>query len=280
MALIACPKCNSEDINGTPQADSRLLIHCADCGHEWLRGEARRDPGRPAVQTIDSLHAAFPTAADVRLDVRERVAMLSRRVPCSTTAGARPRGRRVPRPLPGAVQPRGPVDGARPRTCWTSPTPTRSPAPATCPASTARGRPRARTRRRHKVRESIEYLLYGPESLRLEDRLTQLIEGKKGSASRRSTRSRCSPRCSASSSPSASCRCSSTPRRSDGKKEIAKLVFELDLPPAEKVAWTIGRLAVWSNDLLRSLVGNDIPDLQHATQFLAWAKTQPALSRT
>ena len=33
MPLIACPKCNSEDITGTAQADSRLLIHCADCGH-------------------------------------------------------------------------------------------------------------------------------------------------------------------------------------------------------------------------------------------------------
>jgi Zn ribbon nucleic-acid-binding protein len=76
MALIACPKCNSEDITGTPQADSRLLITCANCGHEWLRGEARRDPGRPAVRTIDSLHAAFPTVADVRPDVRERVQML------------------------------------------------------------------------------------------------------------------------------------------------------------------------------------------------------------
>ena len=65
----------------------------------------------------------------------------------------------------------------------------------------------------------------------------------------------------------------------DGKKEIAKLVFDLDLPPAEKVAWTIGRLAVWSNDLLRSLVGNDIPDLQQATQFLAWARTQPVAAR-
>ena len=76
MALIACPKCNSEDINGTPQADSRLLIHCEDCGHEWLRGEARRDPSRPAVRTIDSLHAEFPTPLDVRPDVRERVATL------------------------------------------------------------------------------------------------------------------------------------------------------------------------------------------------------------
>jgi predicted Zn-ribbon and HTH transcriptional regulator len=47
MALIACPKCHSEDINGTPQADSRLLIHCNQCGSVWLRCEARRDPGRP-----------------------------------------------------------------------------------------------------------------------------------------------------------------------------------------------------------------------------------------
>ena len=66
----------------------------------------------------------------------------------------------------------------------------------------------------------------------------------------------------------------------DGKKEIAKLVFDLDLPAAEKVAWTIGRLAVWSNDLLRSLVGNDIPDLHQATKFLAWAKTRPVLARS
>ena len=66
----------------------------------------------------------------------------------------------------------------------------------------------------------------------------------------------------------------------DGKKEIAKLVFDLDLPPAAKTSWTIGRLATWSNDLLRSLVGNDIPDLQVATQFLAWAKNQPPMSRT
>ena len=47
MALIACPKCNSEDINGTPQADSRLLIHCNDCGTEWLRGEAAATPAAP-----------------------------------------------------------------------------------------------------------------------------------------------------------------------------------------------------------------------------------------
>ena len=130
-----------------------------------------------------------------------------------------------------------------------------------------------------KVRESIEFLLYGPESLRLEDRLTQLVDGKKVGFP------------SFNKEPLLTkVLCIVEPERflpvlkytapTDGKKEIAKLVFDLDLPPAEKVAWTIGRLAVWSNDLLRSLVGNDIPDLQHATQFLAWAKTRPALSRS
>src|SRR4051812_28282882 len=77
LALITCPTCRSEDIDGTPQPDSRLLIHCNACGHEWLRGEARRDPARPAVQTAESLQATFPTPADVRPDVRERVMLLT-----------------------------------------------------------------------------------------------------------------------------------------------------------------------------------------------------------
>ena len=179
MALIACPKCNSEDINGTPQADSRLLIHCNDCGHEWLRGEARRDPGRPAVQTIDSLHAAFPTAADVRPDVRERVALLksefllNRPEPDPEVADYRDA-------LPGAVQPRGPVDGRPPTTCSTSRTPTTVASPGNMSGFNRAWKTQGPDKAAQKVRESIEYLLYGPESLRLEDRLTQLIDGKKG----------------------------------------------------------------------------------------------------
>jgi hypothetical protein len=129
------------------------------------------------------------------------------------------------------------------------------------------------------VRATIEYLLYGPQSLRLEDRFTQLIDGKKGLGFP-----------SFKESLLTKVLCVVEPDRflpilkystaADGKKEIAKLVYDLDLPPAAKVSWTIGRLATWSNDLLRSLVGNDIPDLQHASQFLWWAKNRPAMSRT
>jgi hypothetical protein len=277
MALIDCPKCHSEDITGTPQADSRLLITCANCGHEWLRGEARRDPGRPAVQTIDSLHASFPTAADVRPDVRERVELLKaeflldRREPDSEVTAFQERYRELfsrdalsTAPAEDllhfatsdTVASAGNMSGLN--RAWK----TQGPETAA-----------------HKVRESIEYLLYGPESLRIEDRLTQLLDGKKiGLASFNKEPLLTKVLCVVE--PERFLPVLKYTAPTDGKKEIAKLVFDLDLPPAEKVAWTLGRLITWSNDLLRSLVGNDIPDLQHATQFLGWAKTQPALSRS
>ncbi len=277
MALIACPQCNSEDITGTPQADSRLLITCADCGHEWLRGEARRDPGRPAVQTIDSLQASFPSAADVRPDVRERVELLTaeflleRPDTSPDVAAFRDRYQQLftADGLPDATPEQllhfatsdtlasaGNMSGLN--RAW-----------KTQGADTAAA----------KVRESIDYLLHGPTSLRLEDRLTQLIDGKKIGLP------------SFNKEPLLTkVLCVVEPERflpvlkytapTDGKKEIAKLVFDLDLPAAEKVAWTIGRVAIWSNDLLRSLVGNELPDLHQAVAFLTWAKTRPALARS
>jgi hypothetical protein len=276
MALIACPTCNSEDINGTPQPDSRLLIHCNDCGHEWLRGEARRDPSRPAVRTIDSLHAAFPTAADVRPDVRERVELLKaeflldRREPDPDVEKYRARYQELfSREGLASAPPEELYEFANSDTVANA---------GNMSGFNRAWKTQGPDRAAQKVRETIEYLLYGPESLRIEDRLTQLIDGKKVGFP------------SFNKEPLLTkVLCIVEPERflpvvkysatTDGKKEIAKLVFDLDLPPAEKVAWTIGRLAIWSNDLLRSLVGNDIPDLHHATQFLSWAKTRPSLSR-
>jgi hypothetical protein len=64
---------------------------------------------------------------------------------------------------------------------------------------------------------------------------------------------------------------------SDGKREIARKVFGLELPAPESGSQTIGRLAYWSNDLLVELVGHLFGDLEHARQFLWWAKDHPAL---
>ena len=278
MALIACPKCSSQNIDGTPQPDSRLLIHCSDCGHEWLRGEARRDPGRPAVQTIDSLHAAFPTAAGVRPDVRERVALLEseflldRPEPGPEVAEYRARYQHLfsreglPTAPPQALE-----EFANTATIA---------APGHMSGFNRAWKTQGPDKAVHKVRESIEYLLYGPESLRLEDRLTQLIEGKKGLGFPSFNKEPLLTKVLCVVEPDRWLPVLKYSAAADGKKEIIKLVFDLDLPPAAKTSWTIGRLATWSNDLLRSLVGNDIPDLQLATQFLNWAKNQPATSRT
>jgi len=278
MALIACPKCNSEDINGTPQADSRLLIHCNDCGTEWLRGEARRDPGRPAVQTIDSLHAEFPTAAAVRIDIRERVALLESEF-------------LLDRPEP---DPEVPDYRKRYQELFSREGLSTAPAddllafansntiasPGNMSGLNRAWKTQGPDKAAQKVRESIEFLLYGPESLRLEDRLTQLIDGTKAIGFPSFNKEPLLTKVLCVVEPERWLPVLKYSAATDGKKEIAKLVYDLDLPPAAKTSWTIGRLATWSNDLLRSLVGNDIPDLQLATQFLAWAKNQPAMSRT
>jgi hypothetical protein len=278
MALISCPKCNSEDINGTPQADSRLLIHCNDCGTEWLRGEARRDPGRPAVQTIDSLHAEFPTAATVRIDIRERVALLesefllTRPEPHPEIADYRKRYQELfSRENLSTAPADDLLEFATSNTVAS---------PGNMSGLNRAWKTQGPDKAAQKVRESIEYLLYGPESLRREDRLTQLIDGSKGIGFPSFNKEPLLTKVLCVVEPDRWLPVLKYSAPTDGKKEIAKLVYDLDLPPAAKTSWTIGRLATWSNDLLRSLVGNDIPDLQHATQFLRWAKNQPAMSRS
>ncbi len=58
------------------------------------------------------------------------------------------------------------------------------------------------------------------------------------------------------------------------KRDILSAVYGLDLPDVDGTSWTIGRLAVWSNDLLHELLGEGFADQQHAAEFLRWAKDQ------
>ena len=58
----------------------------------------------------------------------------------------------------------------------------------------------------------------------------------------------------------------------EGKKEIAEWVYGLQLPSPEQTAWTIGRLIIWSNDLLLELAGTGFMDTEHAAGFLWYAK--------
>jgi len=278
LALITCPTCHSEDIDGTPQPDSRLLIHCNACGHEWLRGEARRDPARPAVQTAESLQASFPTPADVRPDVRERVMLLT-----SEFLMERPE----PDPAVEAYRVRYAElftrDGLRtatPDQLLYFANSTTVADPGNMSGFNRAWKTAGPDKAAGMVRDTIEYLLFGPESLRLEDRMTQLVDGTKKGLGFPSFKESLLTKVLCVVEPERFLPVVRYTAAASGKKELAKVVFELDLPPVEKSAWTIGRLAVWSNDLLRSLVGNDVPDLQQAARFLQWAKGQPVLSRS
>ena len=278
MALITCPTCSSEEISGKPQPDGRLLIHCDDCGAEWLRGEARRDPARPAVQTAESLQASFPSAADVRPDVRERVMLLT-----SEFLMERPE----PDPAVEAYRlryaelfTRDGLRSATPDQLLYFANSTTVADPGNMSGFNRAWKTAGPDKAAGMVRDTIEYLLFGPESLRLEDRMTHLVDGSKKGLGFPSFKESLLTKVLCVVEPERFLPVVKYTAAASGKKELAKVVFELDLPPVEKSAWTIGRLAVWSNDLLRSLIGNDVPDLQQAARFLQWAKGQPVLSRS
>ncbi|MCL3818958.1 hypothetical protein [Aeromicrobium wangtongii] len=58
------------------------------------------------------------------------------------------------------------------------------------------------------------------------------------------------------------------------KKALTQAVYGLELPVVDETSLTLGRLAVWSNDLLVELLGDGFTDLHHAAAFLRWAKDQ------
>ena len=105
------------------------------------------------------------------------------------------------------------------------------------------------------TRRTILHLLYGPEETPLEDRLNQLLEGEKsfamtGFKEALLTKVLCIMRPDRFLSILIY-----TSRRGGGKREIARAVYGLELPAPERVNWTRGRMVLWSNDLLRDLVG-------------------------
>jgi hypothetical protein len=55
------------------------------------------------------------------------------------------------------------------------------------------------------------------------------------------------------------------------KSALALSVYGLELPVVDDTSMTLGRLAVWSNDLLVDLAGDGFDDLHHVARFLRWA---------
>lgn len=268
---LSCAECGTEEFVELAEnlSGSQKRLRCAQCGSEWLRGQPA--PERPRPPTLAQIRARFPKPGDVEPRRLEHAAALKAEFLT-----------RQPEPEPwvapywtkyqhvfsaAGLAVADPPDlkdfansnvGANPgnmsvfNNAWNE-----------------IGADRASA----EVRKVIDYLLRGTSPADVEDRLTLLITGAtpfgmKGFKEALLTK----------------VLCVMYPDRyltilkytgEAGKREIARSIWGLELPDPEKVNWTIGRLIVWSNDLLLALIGEGFATQQHAAHFLWWAKDKP-----
>lgn len=269
MALPTCPDCGSDDLDLVEKlSDGRRHLICCACDHDWLHGEVIAKP--TPLSNYEAARKRFVTAADVPESAARRAAELKEQFLLQQPA----------------LDPRVPPFWEKYRRAFSlehmDATPDRefkdfgnSPVGAYAGMMTVFNDawnemgPDVASRR---VRDSLKYLLYGPEHVPIEDRLTHLIRGDNGMGMigfRESLLTKVL--------------CIAYPERflpitmytgSAGKREIAETLYGLRLPKPEATSATPGRLVFWSNDLLRELVGDGFLSLQHASQFLWWAKDE------
>ena len=108
-----------------------------------------------------------------------------------------------------------------------------------------------------RTRASISYLLRGPDAVPLEDRLTHLIEdhagtGMPGFKEAVLTKVLCIME------PDRFLPILTYATEETGKADLTRAVYGLHLPKVDLTSMQIGRLAVWSNDLLLELAGDGI----------------------
>lgn len=271
MPLLACPDCGSHDLDLRELLeDTRRHLLCLDCGHDWLHGAAVVKP-----EPFDSYRHArerFPAATAVAPETRSRVDELKAQFladhpePREDVGPYWSKYQRVfsSQGLP-LCNPQDLKDfaniktGADPGNMSVFNTAWNELGPADAPS---------------RVRASVEDLLRGPEEVTEEDRLTHLIRGERGLGMKGFRESLLTK-----------VLCVTQPLRfvpilvytgTAGKREIAEKLYGLRMPSPEAVGWTPGRLAFWSNDLLRDLGGPGFRDNVHLAEFLWWAKDRVA----
>ena len=122
-----------------------------------------------------------------------------------------------------------------------------------------------------RIRASIDHLLRGPDAVPLEDRLTRLVDDPDGTGMP-----------GLKEAALTKVLCVMEPDRflptltygtpDTGKRDLTEAVYGLHLPKVDATSMQIGRLAVWSNDLLLALAGDDFAGPHHVAEFLWWAR--------
>ncbi len=122
-----------------------------------------------------------------------------------------------------------------------------------------------------RTRAAISYLLRGPDTVPLEDRLSHLIEDQAGTGMP-GFREPLLTKVLCIMEPHRFLPILTYATEETGKHDLTLAVWGLHLPKVDLTSMQIGRLAVWSNDLMLSLAGDGFAGPQHVADFVWWAK--------
>ncbi len=267
--VVECPNCSSSDLDLVEDLDDgRKRVRCNSCHHEWIRGEAKRVFKTTA--TFEDLRKRFPSPDDIAPDVVRLVADLKAAYLLEhPTADARALEfrDRYGRMFSQSALPTASPDDLK---YFANANLAGNPGNMSVFNTAWNDMPDGEAAQR--VRESIDYLLYGPSDTYLEDRLTDLIHGHRG-LGMIGFREALLTKVLCMVEPSRFLPINKYTGQA-GKKEIALWVYGLRLPDPGAVSWTIGRLIVWSNDLLYEATGSGFGNTEHMAGFLWWAKDE------
>lgn len=270
MALISCFSCRSDNdihLEGTAPDGSRIL-RCGDCGHTWSPSAVTNGPSftRTPYEMAKGRFATVQMVDPARLTRVERLKkqFLKRNPETDVVVleqWARYRELFSPEGLAACD-------------------PQELKAFATSPIGVSAGNMSVFNRgwsrlgaeeAADRIRAAIEFLVRGPETTPVEDRLTLLIHdvdgsGMPGFKEALLTKVLCV------AEPDRFLPVLTYGTEESGKRELAETMFGLHLPRPDLTSMQIGRLATWSNDLLLELAGTGFAGTQHAAAFLSWAK--------
>ncbi|CCK28470.1 hypothetical protein BN159_4091 [Streptomyces davaonensis JCM 4913] len=269
MALVMCPLCSDdEDIEVVRPLDGGRRTVRHRCGYEWEHREPVA-PQRSQVHSFSDLKARFPKPEDVDPARLARVARLKAQY-LADKPGFDPDVAAYWSKYQQVFSPEG-LWTCDPRVLKDFANSEVGARPGNQATFNSAWNDMGDAAAAEATRRTIEYLLHGPADVPLEDRLQQLLAGTKpfamtGFKEALLTRALCVMH------PGRFLTILKYTTEAGGKREIARLVYGLELPAPESVNWTLGRLILWSNDLLHTLVGDGFANQQHSAAFLWWAK--------
>lgn len=270
MAIISCFKCLSDNdihLEGTAPDGTRIL-RCGECGHTWTPKVPTTAPTLTR-SPFEMAKGRFATSAMVDPGLMARVARLKKQY-LKTDAGQSAEVDEYWSRYKAVFSRKG-LAACAPRDL-------RNFANDATGADAGNVFTFNRTWKllgdeaaAERTRATIEYLVRGPATIPVEDRLTHLIDDHAGTGMPGFKEPLLTK-----------VLCIAEPRRflplltygaeGTGKRDLTLAVYGLHLPKVDQTSMQIGRLATWSNDLLLELVGDGFTSTQHAAGFLTWAK--------